>query len=251
VKKYKLIKEYPGSPELGVTADKKDVCDFWYINDGFNNIGKNIDQFPEFWEEVVEKDYKILSIISTKHNLIIKEGLIRIINSPKTYTHKYNRKADAPWNIHSVKRLSDDEIFTVGDNIWRKEWSIAAYPPISAIKINHEDKIIIHTLHSVSYLPQIMKKVKKLLFTTEDGVEIFEGDEYFKLYKYPLRLGGIETAFISSGKHFDLFLYFSTKEKAEEYILMNKPCLSINDLLNIGLSFISLKELKKLVKSKL
>jgi hypothetical protein len=26
------------------------------------------------------------------------------------------------------------------------------------------------------------------------------------------------------------YIYFSTKEKAEEYIIMNKPCLSINDL---------------------
>ena len=51
--------------------------------------------------------------------------------------------------------------------------------------------------------------------------------------------------------------YFSTKETAEEYILMNKPCLSITDILNIKVfgshlnSSWIIAQLKKLVKSKL
>lgn len=50
--------------------------------------------------------------------------------------------------------------------------------------------------------------------------------------------------------------YFSTKEAAEEYILMNKPCLSYNDVINKWWSIAgskpdSLKLLKTLIKSKL
>ena len=47
--------------------------------------------------------------------------------------------------------------------------------------------------------------------------------------------------------------YFSTKEKAEEYILMNKPCLSINDLQFLKREAIIYwdNKLKDLVKTKL
>jgi len=46
--------------------------------------------------------------------------------------------------------------------------------------------------------------------------------------------------------------YGLTKEKAEEYILINKPCLSINDIMDITdeNNKLALKEFKKLVKSK-
>jgi hypothetical protein len=258
MKKYKLIKEYPGSPKLGVTADKKDVCDFWYINDGFNNIGKNIDQFPEFWEEVVEKDYEILSLIEKGGFTgwyFDKENNGWTVDEPDRMYHK---EIPSWCKIYSVKRLSDGEVFTVGDNIWRKEWSTAAHPPISAIKINHEGKIIIHTLHSVSYLPQIMKKVKKLLFTTEDGVDIFEGDKYYRNSGWHFESCGFIHTATKDTKFFMSHKPFSTKEKAEEYILMNKPCLSLNDVESVldklrkyQYHHTTLNKLIELVKSRL
>ena len=77
-------------------------------------------------------------------------------------------------------------------------------------------------------------KVKQPLFKTEDGVDIFKGDEYFyttdlfvcvksKAEKYST------TGIASTG----IWKDFSTKEKAEEYILMNKPCLSLNEVWDI------------------
>jgi hypothetical protein len=256
MKKYKLIKEYPGSPKLGVTADKKDVCDFWYINDGFNNIGKNIDQFPEFWEEVVEKDYEILSIISTKHNLIIKEGLIRIINSPKTYTHKYNRKADAPWNIHSVKRLSDSEVFTVGDKI--RHTDTLPCRIIEGFKIEDNILISINSDVGVEIKLSNLSLVKQPLFKTKDGVDIFEGDKYYRNSGWHFESCGFLHTATKDTKFFMSDKPFSTKEKAEEYILMNKPCLSLNDVESVldklrkyQYHHTTLNKLIELVKSRL
>jgi len=87
--KYKLIKKYPGSDPVGtiVTGYGKDG---WYSK---GTGGKTYDWTlvvynPEFWEEVVEKDYEIVDTI-IKNNLKQK--------------------------ISSVKRLSDGEVFTVGD----------------------------------------------------------------------------------------------------------------------------------------
>lgn len=48
------------------------------------------------------------------------------------------------------------------------------------------------------------------------------------------------------------FLAFSTKKKAEEYILMNKPCLSINDIKHMLYSGARKNKLaEKIVKSRL
>ena len=52
----------------------------------------------------------------------------------------------------------------------------------------------------------------------------------------------------------NLIITLTTKEKAEEYILLNKPCLSINEITNLTETNPSdwlNKELIKLVKSKI
>ena len=127
------------------------------------------------------------------------------------------------FNIRSVKRLSDSEVFTVGDFVketitgqckgWEiKEFSLKDSRCFSCgVNINN------------------IEKLKEVLFTTEDGVDIFEGDTYYvanikswQCYKHYANIDG------NTG----LDKYFSTKEAAEEYILMNKPCLSINNVLH-------------------
>lgn len=85
MKKYKLIKTYPGSPFLGkvlepkVEKDNEDTNNFYWQGSWFNP-----NDFPELWEEV---DYEIVDTIM-----------------------KNNLKQE----ISSVKRLSDGEIFTLG-----------------------------------------------------------------------------------------------------------------------------------------
>lgn len=111
------------------------------------------------------------------------------------------------------------------------------------------------------------KLKEQSLFTTEDGVEIHEGEAYafvirdkedvyedFKLYKQPhALLHHVEQDKACPGK----YLNFSTVQKAEEYIIKNKPCLSYADLLdlqhNFGKVFIRLnrKQLEHFIKSKL
>ena len=94
------------------------------------------------------------------------------------------------------------------------------------------------------------------MFTTEDGVDIFEGDKYFictASLSNCINNEGIVSKFFKPNPNYK---YFSTKEKAEEYILMNKPVLSLNDILKILPKYISLAEaryleLEKLVKTKL
>jgi hypothetical protein len=97
---------------------------------------------------------------------------------------------------------------------------------------------------------------KQAILITEDGVDIFENNtSIYILDKFTIR----------HIKHKDFNViskyvkYFSTKEKAEEYILMNKPCLSLQNVLEITNKMISFhpdreiikRELTKIVKQKL
>ena len=201
--KYKLIKEYPGSPKLGNTIDNLE-------NDWIEN-------YPEFWELVVEKNYEILSVITNNNKFIEKV---------------YNQDAtiEPYWKIHSVKRLSDGEIFTIGDEIIYNE----IFPTKLKIKSIQlfNGEILIHKdcTMNTNKLSEI-QHYKEPLFTTEDGVDIFKGDKYWKVNN-DLNLSNRQKA---TGSTSDLnpAKYFSTKEKAEEYILMNKPVLSLKDVANI------------------
>jgi hypothetical protein len=100
------------------------------------------------------------------------------------------------------------------------------------------------------------------IFTTEDGVDIFEGDNYYSVFKADLLYNGMFKAEPTVGGRFsnpDTCKVFSTKQAAEEYILMNKPCLSIEDIKSVSaitdnpfkLMGVLEDKLKSLVKSKL
>jgi hypothetical protein len=74
---------------------------------------------------------------------------------------------------------------------------------------------------------------KTSLFITEDGVETFDGDEYWKVINFICY--HVNSSVGDEGKSNEARLdgkeLFSTKELAKEYILMNKPCLSLNDVI--------------------
>lgn len=65
----------------------------------------------------------------------------------------------------------------------------------------------------------------KILFRTEDDVDIFEGDRVYSVTP------NFCIGYSGSLKYKPIQLCFSTKEAVEEYILMNKPSLSINDVM--------------------
>lgn len=210
---YRLIQEYPGH-SLGEihTADKGTK---WYGTIFYNAN-------PKFWqkvEEVEEADYEILEIKGVITGTIHKyDG----VNNFETIL----RVSDC-FTIHSVKRLSDGEVFTIGDE--------TSHGTISSIEINIsydggvlfrlKEKTIIICLATAKKLPK-----KTPLFTTEDGIDVFEGDILF----YVLKSFQIHSnpANKLDGTNKD-YKYFSTKENAEDYVIYNKPCLSVNEIIAV------------------
>lgn len=153
------------------------------------------------FKEVVEKDYEILEIEyhGLRHN---KHSL---------YFCSYVDHEDAI--ITKIKRLSDDEVFTIGDKITGKTYN----KPREIIGFKKYALGLYIDLKS-GLVKLENAKFHKKLFTTEDGVDIYEGDDCYFIEKDK------SNDFITptrgrDGKHdFSRFLYFSTKEKAEEYI---------------------------------
>jgi hypothetical protein len=178
-----------------------------------------IEPSSEFWEEVIEKDYEILVYYCQNQ-------------------------------IKSVKRLSDSEIFTIGDKITDGDLGTCS---IRGFKIENNKMHVIYL--DYDYPLEKTVKYKQPLFTTEDGVDIYKGDEIFIVNKF-FTIGfskGVEYNNHKDNK------FFSTKEAAQEYIILNKPCLSINDVQKcLNKTDVDLDsehelnyQLKKLVKSKL
>jgi hypothetical protein len=240
MRKFRLIKEYPGSPKLN-TEVETDGNKILYKGVHSTLLIKEVTNFSEFWQEVIEKEYEILSIKGflreIKKSDFINDGWIQFLNNNKDS------------EIHSVKRLSDGEIFTIGDEVkHRNVCNKLDSCNILDIYIAG-NKLLITTANFNTNICMLDKITKKPLFTTEDGVDIFKNDicwvvnsNNYALYKWT---NPINTVIIDDEK------YFSTIEAAKDYILMNKPCLSINDLMKAAsITYCNLTGLKELVKVK-
>ena len=270
MKKYKLIKEYPGSPKLGIILQYCDKVHQAHTLDKKNYYnGMIITNYPEFWEEVVEKDYEILSYyaknISGKGENYVDLDYIWYetakgngkwsrkghITGPYTTDEINNHNG---YGIYSVKKLSDGEVFTLGEEVKQGiivEFKATCYRPYTT-------EIEVHFAYNRrKTMLNNLKKCKKPLFTTEDGVDIFEGDKIFPVNRTNFQHYDSNRVITSNFQQSSVYKYFSTKEAAEKYILMNKPCLSINDVLSINQwNLVETKtsttnKLRKLVKSKL
>lgn len=123
MKKYRLIKEYPNSPKLNEEFIWVEKYQKYTNSKGNGLLPEDIEKFPEFWEEIVEKDYEIMNFRSKKSQKIAIK-----VNEIGNYSF-------SPWDnilsekelleddrseIYSVRRLSDGEVFTIGDLIEKK-----------------------------------------------------------------------------------------------------------------------------------
>lgn len=210
MRKFKLVSKYPGSLELGNVVEE--VEGYGYIKERLDRnaykmypnafIPKSyVEDQPEFWEEVVEKNYEITAL------------------------YIENLYDSSPSKIEEVKRLSDGEKFRVGD----KYTILSGTHTIGALEEDNSTIIVISDDNLTRCSLDFIEKVKKLL-TTEDGVDVYEGDVYWAGYVeagissfYPSEWAGNSTN----------MKYFSTKEAAEEYINKRNITFTLEEVVKI------------------
>ena len=334
MKKYKLIKLYPGGPsKLGHIVEFPNDRDFEYYS-----------QNPEFWELVVEPDYEVYQVLYATEIRTLFDGQYRLFQYGLGFDLEY--LLDNGGKIHSVKRLSDGEVFTVGDRVsrdedifkgtllsinnkfeakttsencigmnWLKKVEELDYEILSYVKKDnpkchtmkrrggerHDEFWNIRVVERLSdgevfAIGNIIKtyengrnhkidsislaegkdslkqgiwvnydggsqhfsntiKVKDKLLTTEDGVDIYVGDQTWILHKKSWHLSALpikhnNSSWFQSGEpaHWS----FSSKEAAEAYMLNYLPCLSLDDIRrSLSLSTPKINTLVTLIKTKL
>ncbi len=195
MKKYKLIKTYPNCPKLGTIWDWQEKFD--------------ISEYPEYWEEVY---FEILKYSDGVSNYYLRpNGSYREINTRNECNEKY--LLNHQYKIISVKRLADNQVFTVGDKI---NYSIGISDKINIEIIEgfnlvqkdeklSTDKIGVYFKDMNNYQANLMNlKPMKVLFSTEDNYNIYEGDEYYIVF------------YLNKCK------YFKYKSNVEKFVAENK-----------------------------
>ena len=132
--------------------------------------------------------------------------------------------------IHSVKRLLDGLTFTILDYVKFAGFEICGriskFHPKGGDLFVEVDGMFEFGIEPIRI--ELAKHIQKVpIFKTDDEVYIFKGDEYWFIYPQ-FTIGYVDKAISNMNGALGCF---STKEKAEEYVLMNNPCLSINDIL--------------------
>ncbi len=108
----------------------------------------------------------------------------------------------------------------------RNEMRTSILDQMKELKDKH-DKLEKQKTQPVSTIKEDSSSV---LFVTEDGVNVFENDKYWYVINHtPVEVLAFPNCTYGDK---DNVKYFSTKDAAEEYVLMNKPQLSIQDVMN-------------------
>ena len=235
---YRLIKKYPGSPKVGDIV-KGYGRDGWYSKgEGHSTYDwRQVVYYPEYWEEVVEPDYEILSFkqdsgITDLWTKFYTDGWGRNVNgqcatSPYTTEEILSNKL---YTIHSVKRLSDGEVFTVGDRV-----KIYTHGPIKTIETITTNSIrstlkegVWFTYNSgSSHMDHAIKQTQPI-FLTHDGKGVFEGDKVWYVNKESLDFDHFTTHANVTFRS-DINAYFLTEEAAQDYIHRNRVLFITED----------------------
>lgn len=119
------------------------------------------------------------------------------------------------------------------------------------VNVAEKDGVLYFGMLSAQSFPSfeiVERAVKKVIFITEDGVEIY--DTMDSVITVDEKMDINYTRYKWANKNHKIF---GTKEKAEEYISWFKRDLSVNDLLlaDIGITTENLDKLQNIVKERL
>jgi hypothetical protein len=178
-----------------------------------------VENNPEWFkpkEQLLNKDYEIVSFLDNAG------GVLNYVNN------KYRNNTNSiglencihfGLKIHSVRRLSDGEVFSVGENNGIE---------ILEFFIKYNDMFAV--ISGIGLVNVIDIKNKQKLFTTLDNVDIYKGQEVFCVTE---KYNGVDVHpeyYSQLNNHYKYF--FSNRTSANQYIIDHKPCLSLNDLLD-------------------
>jgi hypothetical protein len=133
--------------------------------------------------------------------------------------------------IKKVKRLSDGEIFGVGDKI-----ILTLYEgTITGFEVFGTDDMMVRCGATYTSLGSAQRR--KPILTTEDGKEVYKGEVIYVVNKYDglhSSKYGISTEVVIDRINHDHYWYFNTLSLAEKFVEENKPQFSKKDMIDFA-----------------
>lgn len=203
-------------------------------------LNKNFIRPEEKKEAVKENEYTILSFVNSKgdiFNIDSERGYRFESWHPLTKSLTIEQCLDGDeLRINSIRRESDGEgeVFTLGDTVCfnsneDKVKKIEAFEIVEGFL----SKIALHVGDTFRWGITHVKKspIRKPILVTEDGKEIFEGDEYI-LFSVLTKSNWAESRTPCNRvlEWSNELKHFHTKEAREEYIKWNKPMYNLKDI---------------------
>ncbi len=176
------------------------------------------------------------------------------------YTIQYHLDNPKTYQIHSVKRLSDNKVFSIGDSIcftWYRAFDVRQL--IQKIVIEDGQIMLYYgenSKYDLMYARLNPKHKQQPLFITEDNKPIYDNSETLWRVNKEFDIYSLlaSEAYVCR----DDYKHFSTKEAAEKFVVENKPVFSYNDLKHLayphpenGPLIIHQAALKQFIKTKL
>lgn len=197
-----------------------------YYKDGIfksGNCSIEIGREPssDIWEE---EKYELLSWIDKKGNVYEnREPVASILGNNSFY-------------ITSIKRLSDGEIFTVGDKAKTSKFGTTG----TISQISTEGGSLYFSSEECVWGAYLESMIKPVLITV-DGVDLYKGDYYWffwtknpargqeinKIYKYKVVPLDSETNWSENA------MFFSSEIAAKNYLRDNEKKYSLNDIVSV------------------
>lgn len=256
---FRLKKHYPGLHSNAFEAretdrsfriaDKNNIALLYYYNKS------DITDNPEFWEEIPAKTYEILSFYSKNigggDDTYVDPTFIWLPDkrSPESselwsrmgyMTKPFGTEeilSNRHYGIHSIKRLTDGEVFTMGDICNITDSNDCANPIIGFTLLNNSILVQLQLSHTDPFSwfdISICQKSKKPLLITEDGKKIYsENETFYFIIKNNTKIEEWNAQLKKNYKFQyepDGEKYFSTRKAAEDYVLQNTKLFSIQDL---------------------
>lgn len=195
--KYKLIKTYPGSPELGEIVEYTGRGYTFGIPCSYYFSKEMVEDYPEFWEKIQDKNWVITGgkINATEYSIITQ-----------------------------VTRLPDYVKFEIGDKVYNPK-SLSQNFTIEKFYLDCNNE---HMLAGPGHVGiHKIEHYKEPLLITEDGKEIKYKDTF-----YTVETDGI--TFHTLLSEYTLpFITFSSYELAEKYYEFLKPKFNKKELMDI------------------
>ncbi len=177
MKKYKLLKDLPDS-KIGdeYIWNSSQEAYYKYGNVLGSYWGKDyVENNPEWFEEVIEKAWEILSYYNSDN------PEKRMCLAP---LYECEREGG---DIFSIKRLSDGEVFTIGDEVYFKS-NITNYWIIDNFYIRHDNVMLARSKDC-----QVVEEINMDLFKVKVKTKSTERTFTIKELERAYFLGGIHT----------------------------------------------------------